>query len=501
MNILQYRKDAESFLYDIDKEYYLHFSGQKSSFNISRSYSRYGHLFGRESIDSIREIKHKSSGEEKRKAAYLLKFCTEGYMERQAKDLLDRIAEQEAQAKIDIEGKHVPFRYSEILLANEPDRARRMEIESRRNKKIAEVFNDTLRTYWETLHSQAAELGFSSYSDLFSYLKQEDFSALEAEMEKLLDETQSLYESHFESLLIRELGIHLKDSARSDFAFIKRAKKYDRFFKKESLIPVFKGTLSAMGLDIDKYKNIHLDIEERENKSPRAFCCALKVPEEIYLVIMPSGGQDDFEAMFHEGGHALHFGNTGSKLDFEYRFLGDNTITEGYAFYMEQLMKNRQWLIDFLNMSPEDAGEFVYFSSLIKLWFCRRYAGKLKYELILHDGSSIKGRDSVYRQILSSVNLIEYPEENYLKDVDGGFYCTNYIKAWIFQSQLEEYIHRKFGYNWYKKKEAGSFIRELWSCGQKYSVEEILSQLGFDKLDIDYLIDSLINEIKNFKKT
>ncbi len=500
MNILQYRKDAESFLYKIDKEYYLHFSGQKDSFNISRIYSRYEHLFNRESIDCIREIKHKSSGEEKRKAAYLLKFSAEGYIERQAKDLVDRIAEQEAQAKIDIEDRQVPFRYSEIMLANEPDRARRMEIESKRSKKIAEAFNNTLCTYWDTLHRQAAELGFASYSELFSYLKQEDFFSLEAEMEKLLDETRNLYESHFESLLKRELGIHLKDSARSDFAFIKRAKKYDRFFKKDNLIPVFKGTLSGMGIDMDKYRNIHLDIEERKNKSPRAFCCVLKVPEEIYLVVMPSGGQDDFEAMFHEGGHAMHFGNTSSKLDFEYRFLGDDTITEGYAFYLEQLMKNRQWLIDFLNMSPEDAGEFVYFSSLIKLWFCRRYAGKLKYELILHDGSSIKGRDSVYSKILSSVNLMKYPAESYLKDVDEGFYCTNYIKAWMFQSQLEEYMYRKFGCRWYRKKEAGSFLRELWSCGQKYSVEEILSQLDFDKLDIGYLIDSLVNKIKNFKK-
>ena len=121
--------------------------------------------------------------------------------------------------------------------------------------------------------------------------------------------------------------------------------------------------------------------------------------------------------------------------------------------------------------------------------------GLLRFD---HDGSAVEGKDSIYRQILSSVNLMEYPAESYLKDVDEGFYCTNYIRAWIFQSQLEEYIYRKYGRRWYKKKEAGSFLKELWYCGQKYSVEEVLSQLGFDEMNIDCLINSLTGIIKSF---
>ncbi len=499
MDISKYRKDAESFLSKIDKEYYLHFSGQKDSFNLSPIYDQHGYLFDRDNIDYIKNVKDKGTGEEKKKSAYLLRFCAEGYIEKQVKELIDKIAEEEARTEIDIEGRKVPFRYSEIMLANEPDRVKRRAIENKRNEKVAESFNDILHTYWDTLHSQAKVLGFSSYGELFSYLKQQDFIDLKIKMEGLLDNTQDLYERHFGKLLEQELEVSLKDSVRSDFAFVKRAKKYDRFFKKNILVPVFRNTLAGMGIDLYRYENIHLDTEERENKSPRAFCSAPEVPGEIYLVVMPRGGQDDFETIFHEGGHSLHFGSTSPKLDFEYRCLGDNTVTEGYAFCLEHFMQNSQWLGDFLNMSPDEACEFVYFSSLIKLWFCRRYAGKLKYELILHDGSPIKGKDSIYRQILSSVNLMEYPEESYLKDVDEGFYCTNYIRAWIFQSQLEEYIYRKFGRGWYKKKAAGSFLKELWYYGQKYSAEEIMSQLGFDKMNIDCLINSLTDIIKSFR--
>jgi hypothetical protein len=497
MDIVKYRKDSEKFLYKRDKEYYLHFSGQKNNLNISGINEEFAHLFSRENIKYLRDLKDRSTGDEKKKASCLLKFCTEGFIEAQTKTLVDEIAGDETKAKIVVDGKKIPFRYSEILLTNEPDKARRDDIDDKRNRIVAEYLNKNLYKYWETMHRQASDMGFSGYSELFSYLKEEDFSILEYAMDKLLTQTQKLYEDRFGALLRGELGIALKSSRRSDFAYLKRAKKYDKFFKKSSLVGVFKNTLFEMGIDIYKYNNIYFDVEERENKSPRAFCCTPDVPGEIYLVVMPSGGQDDFEALLHEGGHALHFGTTGKNLDFEYRCLGDNAVTEGYAFCMEQLMQNPGWLMDFLKMDRDTAREFVYFSNLLKLWFCRRYAGKLKYELILHDGKPLKGKESVYREILSSVNLMDYPEENYLKDVDDGFYCTNYIRAWIFQAQLKGYIQDKFGYDWYKKKKAGSFMKELWSYGQKYNTDEILSQLGFSGMDIDYLIDSLITGVRD----
>lgn len=500
MDIVKYRKDSEKFLYKRDKEYYLHFSGQKDSLNISGINEEFAHLFSRENIKYLRDLKDRSAGGQKKKASYLLRFCTEGFIEARTKTLVDEIAGDETKAKIVVDGKKIPFRYSEILLANEPDKARRDDIDDKRNRIVAEYLNKNLYKYWETMHRQASDMGFLNYSELFSYLKEEDFSVLEDAMDKLLTQTQKLYEVRFDALLREELGMSLETSRRSDFAYLKRAKKYDDFFKKDSLVGVFKDTLLEMGIDIyNRYSNIYFDVGERENKSPRAFCCTPDVPGEIYLVVMPSGGQDDFEALLHEGGHALHFGSTGKNLDFEYRHLGDNAVTEGYAFCMEQLMQNPGWIMDFLKMDRDTAREFVYFSNLLKLWFCRRYAGKLKYELILHDGKPLKGKESVYREILSSVNLMDYPEENYLKDVDDGFYCTNYIRAWIFQAQLKGYIQDKFGYDWYKKKKAGSFLKELWYHGQKYSAEEILSQLGFNKMSIDCLIDSLTGTIRSFK--
>ncbi|MDZ7837846.1 MAG: hypothetical protein U5N58_07765 [Actinomycetota bacterium] len=44
------------------------------------------------------------------------------------------------------------------------------------------------------------------------------------------------------------------------------------------------------------------------------------------------------KASLHEGGHAQHFAHTSCTRDFEFKFLGDNAVTEGFAFFLSSLM-------------------------------------------------------------------------------------------------------------------------------------------------------------------
>src|SRR5439155_13741233 len=91
-------------------------------------------------------------------------------------------------------------------------------------------------------------------------------------------------------------------------------------------------------------KNIHLDTQTRPLKSPRAFCSTIQVPDDVRLVIKPSGGVLDYEALLHEAGHAEHYGNIDRTLSFPYRCLGDAAVTESYAFLLEYLMHEPRWL-------------------------------------------------------------------------------------------------------------------------------------------------------------
>jgi len=499
MNIEQYRIDAENFLGELDKEYYLHFSGKKPELNLDDIYSKYESLFSFENSEFFKKLIENSKGDNKKKAEFLFQFATDTYLGKKYQKISDKIANDEATAKINIDGRDYSFRYSDILLSNEPDRDKRELIDSKRRKLTSDVFNEDLKIYWESLHKEAKGLGFESYASLFIKLKGYDFFALDAGMDRLILETNELYEEHMDRLFKNKLGISIHGSKSCDFAYLKRAKEFDMFFKKENLVSIFKETMSGLGINLEKQKNVIMDVEERENKSPRAFCCPVKVPSEIYLVVMPSGGQDDYGAMFHEGGHAEHFANAGKSLDFEYRYLGDNSVTEGFAFCLENLIFEKEWLSSIIGMDESAAAEFMYFSGIINLFFLRRYAGKLKYELSLHNGTGFGEKDFLYSEILTKNLIMNYCPENYLKDVDEGFYCTSYIRAWMFEAQLKDYILTKFGSSWFKNKKAGDLLKEFWSYGQKYCPEEILDFLGYKSMDINYLINSAINLVKNNK--
>ena len=73
------------------------------------------------------------------------------------------------------------------------------------------------------------------------------------------------------------------------------------------MLPALEATLRDLGIDLAAQANVHLDLEQRPAKSPRAFCAPIEVPGRVMLVIAPIGGRDDWEALFHEAGHAEHY--------------------------------------------------------------------------------------------------------------------------------------------------------------------------------------------------
>src|SRR5207249_12243715 len=136
------------------------------------------------------------------------------------------------------------------------------------------------------------------------------------------------------------------------------------------------------GIDLHAQENVHLDIEQRPSKSPRAFCAPIEVPDKVMLVIQPIGGADDWRALFHEAGHTEHFAHTSPDLAMEERRLGDNAVTEGCAMLLQQLTDEPASLTRRLDVGRPD--ELAREGATGPLYFGRRYCAKLLYEIEVH---------------------------------------------------------------------------------------------------------------------
>ena len=116
-------------------------------------------------------------------------------------------------------------------------------------------------------------------------------------------------------------------------------------------------------------------------RAPSASRCS--VPQDVRLVVPPIGGRDDFTALLHEGGHVEHYAHVDPTLAFEYRHLGDNAITEAFAFLFDHLVEDPEWLRARLGVQDAD-GTLAAHARATRLIYLRRYAAKLPYELDVH---------------------------------------------------------------------------------------------------------------------
>ncbi|MDH5362425.1 MAG: hypothetical protein OEW84_03830 [Aigarchaeota archaeon] len=478
------RRDVENFNGDIDREYYLNWAGLKDEMNLSVIYDRYANLFDPELIAEVRARRRAASEEEARRLRYLQDFLTSAYLTQRVKELTSRVETMAASESITVNGERMAFRLAAVKMANEADRAKRSRIFHARNQ-IIDKMNPTLKERMGMMHAAAESLGYESYLSLFTEIKRIDFQALSKIMERLISRTEGLYRDGMGDLFQRVAGVPLERGEKHDLAFIFRAKQFDPIFPKERLLHALKSTLARVGIDLDEQRNIELDVEERPKKSPRAFVAPIRVPSEIKLVIMPHGGHDDYMTLLHETGHAEHHAWCDAGLAVEYRYLGDVSVTESYAFLLEHLATNKSWLERFLGV--KDAVAFLDFQRLIKLYFLRRYGAKISYELKLHS-DGLEDMDLEYQRTLEAALVFRHSPSHYLNDVDDEFYCAGYLRAWIFEAQLREVLSQKFGEDWFTTVEAGGFLKELWSHGQEYDVDELARQLGYEGLSIDPLM-------------
>jgi oligoendopeptidase F len=316
-------------------------------------------------------------------------------------------------------------------------------------------------------------------------------------MQKFVKDTDDLYFRTLESFADEKLGLRLGQLRRHDVMHLMRAKEFDRHFPGGRMMNNISGFMGKMGIDIRTQNNIVFDLDIRANKSPRAFCSPVRIPDEVYLVIYPRGGEDDYTAFLHELGHALHFSHIKNDLEFEFKWYGDSSVTEGFAMTFDHLTMNPVWLNNVLGLNDSTAEDYLRHKALNELIMLRRYAAKINYELKLNETAGLEDKKELYTEIFSETTGINYSHENYLLDVDPNFYCARYLRAWMFQSNLHNLLRDTNDCNWFEKPASGEFLMKMWSSGQKYNAEELMSLNGRQSLTMEPVKNEIFRFLKN----
>ena len=475
-----YEARVEAFSGEQAEAQYANEAGLSPTLDLAPVYRRHADLFSEAAIERLRRAAEDSDGDGGR-AARLLDFAVGGHLEQAVAHLTDRLAEAESSAVLMWRRERIRYRQAPFRIADISDRGERNALDDR-YRLAQEAINPIREERWAVLHATARALGASDYVDLVGGTAGFDPDALAEDFSGFLEQSETLYYAalrRYFALIEIEAG----DGTVADLDHLVRGRGWDHYFDPSRMMGVVAQTLAGLGIDLWSQDGVTVDLEPRPGKSPRAFCAPVRVPDDVRMSLLPQGGQDDYWAALHEMGHVQHFSHIAAKLPPADRYVGDMSVTEGWAFLFADLTSEPDWLADELRMPRDVIASWIDYAAFVKLYSLRRLAATLLYELRLHRGGDWVVHRAEYSGLLGLLTGVRTPDAGYLAGVDDGLYAAKYLRAWVMAGSVSTALADRFGAIWWRSSDAGAFLRDMWRGGLGPSAEDVVASLGYDHLD------------------
>ncbi len=477
MELTDVRRDCETLERELAGEYYRAGAGLQETQDTASILARYPHLAERAAFDAATTAwQDTPDGPERYRLSLLRDHLAGLYTAARLAVLGDALHNEEAAATVELDGETVPYPglLARILAERDHDTRRRW----------AAARDDALRRFeprYRELHQAAAaldgELGFADTVDRCQQLGGLPLDALAGVAERVLSETAALYRRCLDPALAA-FGLSPQTAQWCDLARLFRVTGYDAWFAAGAMVPRLTAMVTDLGLDPLADGHIRYDLDERPLKSTRPFCSVQQAPEQVVLVLRPMGGLGDWAAFLHELGHSLHYGYVDAALPWEFRHLGDNSITECFAFLFDRLTVDTDWLRQVPGVpDPEPLAATL---ALRELMMLRKYAAQLLYELDLYRAAQPEPLADDYARRLSAATGVAYSSAAYLASVDPLFYCARYFQGWLLEAVLAEAL----GPAWWSAPATGPRLRELFARGQDQPAGALFAALGTEPLAI-----------------
>lgn len=491
----EYESQLRRYVYERSEEARAVTVGEKEISEQAAIVARYADLFTREQLEALRSAEGGATDDGERERLYRLrKTCEGGLLTAELAEPSDRLENAILAARVTFRGEELPLRSAQARLAVLRQYSEREELGKLHAERSAE-FNDERLELLGAGEELEAEL--SGEPDPVSRNEDEkgiSLRGLEGALARASEAASESYSALRGRWLERLLGPGREEVPSSSHVhYLRRLSPLDSTYTKERSVEVCLDTLGRLGFALADDPNVRLDLDDRPQKSPRACVIASDPPTVVHLITRAQGGLHDYQAFLHEAGHALHYAGCDPALPYTYRKLSrDHALTEVYSYVMEAISREPGWHARYFGLSEDAARENAEATVFLEALLFRRYAAKLRFELdfwtrFADEGGSPAG----YAEGLTAATGIAYRADNYLADMDSGFYSADYLRAWIRTAQLSASLRRGLGEDWWSRRETGDYLRELFSEGTRPSSEELAERLGFDPLDTGPLLAEL----------
>jgi hypothetical protein len=489
-----YEERLARYLYERSEEARAVRVGEKETSEQAAIVARYRDLFTTTQLDALHGEELEADGEERERLYRLRKACEDGVVIAELADRLDALENALLAERIPWRGEELPLRSAQARVAVLPGYADRDELGALQVGASAR-FNPERAELLAAGEALAAQL--SGERDPIARHEEEKAVSLRdlaAALVRARGAATAAWEPLRSRWLDRLLGDEREDRPSSAHsAWLRRLSPLEATYTKERAVPVCAETLLRLGFNLEREPGIRLDLEDRPQKSPRACVIASDPPSVVHLITRAQGGLHDYQAFLHEAGHALHYAGCDPELPYTFRKLSrDHALTEIYSYIVEAISREPGWHAEHFGLSDKEAAGNAEATTFIEAFLFRRYSAKLEYELDFWARfGEVGATPDGYAGRLTEATGLRYPDENYLSDMDSGFYSADYLRAWIRTAQLREHLRNEVGEDWWRRPQTGELLRGLFREGTRPLSEDIAGRLGFDPLDTAPLLREL----------
>ena len=487
------RDRLEAYLVEVARAGLEFRSGRSATLDLEPIDGRFPDLCSGEWIEAVRGESEGAFGADAREGARRLARVLEGLAVSASVRPREReLSEREAAQIARVAGEEQTVFSWQSRLGSEPEALRRRQIQDAVDAAASEL--NPLR---EDLFAERRELrNAQGYATARAWAEARhpdiDYDLWGRRASEFLIETDAAYRDQLHPSLSR-IGVDPAAADRADAARLSRLVEFDALFPAQRMRECLDFTLEGMGLRLESVPAIRIDATARPGKNPRASCIAPEVPGEVWILLAPRGGVDDYETFFHETGHALHRAFSSPELPVERRLIVEPALTESYAFLLHYRISDPAWVSE--GPAADHAEHFTAALRLRKLALLRRYTAKIRYELELNAQRAdepCRSLSDCYASELSEATGFRYRGESYLADTDPDFYSVEYFRAWCLEVQLAEAFRERFGRRFWKEKRAGDLLKELWNTGGSYTASQLARELGLGEIDPAPLVADLL---------
>ena len=71
----------------------------------------------------------------------------------------------------------------------------------------------------------------------------------------------------------------------------------------------------------------------------------------------------------------------------------------------------------------------------------------------------------------------------------------SYLRAWAFSAQMTTFMRDELGSDWFRKREAGLLLTDLWALGQKPTADELLKDVTGAAVELEAVAEQVRDAI------